>query len=398
MTRQTATADMQKPFNWLTAVLLILPLILLGGVIILFLNTGGGLQLTAPAPVEALTAERTVLTPGNIDIVVRNGSPEAITIAQVIVNEGVRPFTVSPDASIPRLGEATIHIPYGWVEGEAYGITLFTTSAIAFEVEIPVAFVTPEPTGATFWSFTLIGIYVGIIPIYLGVLWFPALRQLSRRWMVFLLAVTVGLLIFLGIDTIAEAIEQVEGVPGPFQGVGLLGIGAVATFLLLDTISQRQAAAGKSEINQRLSLAYMIAVGIGIHNLGEGLAIGAAYNLGEIALGSFLVVGFIIQNITEGLGIIAPILRDRPGVRNLILLGLVGGVPAIVGMWLGGFAPSPTLAVFFLAIGAGAIFQVAYEVARLIRKDTAKTPVPTTVFSGVVIGMLLLWVTGIFIK
>jgi ZIP family zinc transporter len=208
----------------------------------------------------------------NIDLVVRNSSPEAVTIAQVIVNEGVRPFTVSPDATIPRLSEVTIHIPYGWVGGEAYGGTIFTTNAIAFEVEIPVAFVTPEPTGATFWSFTLIGIYVGIIPIYLGVLWFPALRQLSRRWMVFLLAITVGLLIFLGIDTLAEAIEQVEGVPGPFQEVGLIGIGAVTTFLLLDTISQRQMAAGKSDVNQRLRLAYMIAAGIGIHNLGEGLA------------------------------------------------------------------------------------------------------------------------------
>lgn len=168
--------------------------------------------------------------------------------------------------------------------------------------------------------------------------------------------------------------------------------------MLLDAISQRQVAAGKSEPSQRLRLSYMIAVGIGIHNLGEGLAIGAAFNLGEIALGSFLVVGFIIQNITEGLGIIAPILRDRPGLKNLILLGLVGGVPAVVGMWLGGFAPSPTLAVFFLAIGAGAIFQVAYEVGRLIRKDTAKQPVPVTVFSGVLAGMLLLWVTGLFIK
>jgi zinc transporter ZupT len=246
---------------------------------------------------------------------------------------------------------------------------LFTTNAVAFDVEIPVAFTTPEPTGTTFWGFTLIGIYVGIIPIYLGIIWFPALRQLSRRWMIFFLALTVGLLIFLGVDTLAEAIEQVEGVPGPFQGVGLIGLGAVATFLLLSAISQRQVAAGKSEVSQRLRLSYMIAVGIGIHNLGEGLAIGAAFNLGEIALGSFLVVGFIIQNITEGLGIIAPILRDRPGIRNLILLGLVGGVPAVVGMWLGGFAPSPTLAVLFLAIGAGAIF-----------------------------GMLLLWITGMFIK
>lgn len=398
MSQQTNSNVNQKSSNWVTAILLILPLILLGGVIILFLNTGGGLQLTAPAPVEALTIERTVLQPGNIDIVVRNGSPEAVTIAQVVVNEAVRPFTASPGTTIPRLGETTLQIPYGWVEGEAYGITLFTTNAIAFDVEIPVAFTTPQPTASTFWSFTLIGIYVGIIPIYLGIIWFPALRQLSRRWMIFLLALTVGLLIFLGIDTLAEAIEQIEGVPGPFQGIGLLGIGAVITFLLLDAISQRQVTAGKSETNQRLRLSYMIAVGIGIHNLGEGLAIGAAYNLGEIALGSFLVVGFIIQNITEGLGIIAPILRDRPGLKNLLLLGLVGGVPAVAGMWLGGFAPSPTLAVFFLAIGTGAIFQVAYEVTRLIRKDTAKEPVPVTVFSGVLAGMLLLWITGLFIK
>jgi zinc transporter ZupT len=398
MTQPTASIQEQKSFNWLTAILLILPLILLGGVIALFLSTGGGLELASPAPIEALTVERTVLEPGRIEVIVRNSGPEELTIAQVSVNEAIWPFTVSPGPTIPRLGEATVQIGYEWSEGEAYGVTLFTTNAIAFGAEIPVAFTTPEPTGGTFWSFTLIGIYVGVIPIYLGLFWFPALRQLGKRWMVFLLAVTVGLLIFLGLDTLAEALEQVESVPGSFQGVGLIGIGAVATFMLLDTISQRQAAGGKSEAAQRLGLAYMIAIGIGLHNLGEGLAIGAAYNLGEIALGAFLVVGFIIQNITEGLGIIAPILRDRPGWLHLVWLGLVGGVPAVVGAWLGGFAPSPTLAVLFLAIGAGAIFQVVYEIAKLIRKDTAKLPLPLTIFSGVVAGMLLLWVTGLFIK
>jgi zinc transporter ZupT len=398
MTQQTVPLEKQKSFNWLTAILLILPLILLGGVIALFLSTGGGLELAAPAPVEALSVERTVLKPGQIEVVVRNSGPEELTIAQITVNEAIWPFSADPGPTIPRLGEATIRIDYNWTEGEAYGVTLFTSNAIAFGVDIPVAFTTPEPSGATFWSFTLIGVYVGVIPIYLGLFWFPALRQLGKRWLVFLLALTVGLLIFLGLDTLAEALEQVEGVPGSFQGIGLIGIGAVATFMLLDTISQRQAAGGRSEADQRLGLAYMIAIGIGLHNLGEGLAIGAAYNLGEIALGSFLVVGFIIQNITEGLGIIAPILRDRPDWRHLIWLGLVGGVPAIAGAWLGGFAPSPTLAVLFLGIGTGAIFQVVYEIAKLIHKDTAKTPLPLTVFSGVVAGMLLLWVTGLFIK
>jgi zinc transporter ZupT len=197
---------------------------------------------------------------------------------------------------------------------------------------------------------------------------------------------------------LAEALEQTAAVPGSFQGIGLVGIGAVGTFFLLDAIAKRQAVTGRSEATQRLSLAYMIAIGIGLHNLGEGLAIGAAYNVGEIALGTFLVVGFIIQNITEGLGIIAPVLRDRPGVLNLALLGLIGGGPAILGAWIGGFTPSPVLAVLFLAVGTGAVFEVVYEIAKLIQKDTAREAMSLTVFSGIVTGMLLLWVTGLMIK
>ncbi|MEW5961910.1 MAG: metal transporter [Chloroflexota bacterium] len=388
----------RKEFKLSTAVLLLLPLILLAGVILLFLSTGGGLRLTAPAPVESLTVERTILEPGRIDLIVRNGGPEALTIAQVIINNAVWPVTVSPAPTIPRLGQAIVHLDYMWVEGEAYTISLFTSNAIPFEVEIPVAFTTPRPSALTFWGFALIGLYVGVIPVYLGLFWFPALRQLGRRWMVFLLALTAGLLVFLGLDALVEALEQAQTVPGSFQGMGLIGIGGVSTFFLLDAISRRQAATGRSEVSRRLTLAYMIAVGIGLHNLGEGLAIGAAYNIGEISLGTFLVVGFIIQNITEGLGIIAPILRDRPGLDNLAVLGLIGGAPAIVGAWIGGFAPSPTLAVLFLAIGAGAVFEVIYEIARLIRTDTAQRPMPLTVFAGVVAGMLLLWVTGLFIK
>jgi zinc transporter ZupT len=239
---------------------------------------------------------------------------------------------------------------------------------------------------------------VGVIPVVLGIFWFPALRQLGRRTMTFLMAATAGLLIFLGLDTLVEALEVAAQVPSSFQGIGLIGIGAVATFLLLDAISKRQTGITGNETDRRLAIAMMIAIGIGFHNLGEGLAIGAAYNVGEIALGTFLVVGFIIQNITEGLGIIAPVLRDRPSIGRLALMGLIGGAPAIVGAWIGGYTPSPFLAVLFLAIGTGAIFQVAYEIAKLIQKDTARESMPMTVFSGVLTGMLLLWVTGLLIK
>ena len=395
---QTSAQPSTKRFTFQTLVLLLIPVILLAGVIALFLSTGGGLDLEAPVPVENLAIERYQLERNMIELHVQNTGPEELTIASVIINEAVMPFTVSPNATIPRLGRANIHVNYAWSYGEAYGITIFTGNAIPFAVDIPVAFETPQPSPRTFWGFTLIGLYVGVIPVFLGIFWFPALRQLGRRTMTFLMAATAGLLIFLGLDTLVEAFEVAAKVPSSFQGIGLIGIGAVATFLLLDAISKRQTNITGSETERRLAIAFMIAIGIGFHNLGEGLAIGAAYNVGEIALGTFLVVGFIIQNITEGLGIIAPVLRDRPSIGRLALMGLIGGAPAIIGAWIGGYTPSPFLAVFFLAIGTGAIFQVVYEISKLIQKDTSREAMPMTVFSGVVTGMLVLWVTGLLIK
>ena len=395
---QTDPQPAKKRFTFQTFLLLLIPIVLLAGVIGLFLSTGGGLDLEAPVPVEDLTVERYYLERNVIELHVQNTGPEELTVASVIINEAVMPFTVSPSATIPRLGRANIHVNYAWSHGEAYGITIFTSNAIPFVVDIPVAFETPQPSPSTFWGFTLIGLYVGVIPVFLGIFWFPALRQLGRRTMTFLMAATAGLLIFLGIDTLVEALEVAAEVPSAFQGIGLIGIGSVATFLLLDAISRRQTAITGSETERRLAVAMMIAIGIGFHNLGEGLAIGAAYSVGEIALGTFLVVGFIIQNITEGLGIIAPVLRDRPSLSRLALMGLIGGAPAIVGAWIGGYTPSPFLAVLFLAIGTGAIFEVVYEIAKLIQKDTSRESMPITVFSGVLTGMLLLWVTGLLIK
>jgi len=395
---QTTSQQTTNRFTMRTFILLLTPVILLAGVIALFLSTGGGLHLESPAPVEDLDIERYHLEPNYVELYVRNTGPNELTIATVIINDSVMPFKVDPSPTIQRLGRATIQVNYAWSYAEAYGIKIMTTNAVPFETEIPVAFKTPEPSTSTFWGFTLIGIYVGVIPVFLGIFWFPALRTLGRRTMTFLMAATAGLLVFLGLDTLAEALEFANEVPSAFQGIGLIGIGAVATFLLLDAISKKQTEIQDSESDRRLAIAFMIAIGIGFHNLGEGLAIGAAYNVGEIALGTFLVVGFIIQNITEGLGIIAPVLRDRPTIGRLALMGLIGGGPAIVGAWIGGFSPSPFLAVLFLAIGAGAMFEVIYEIAKLIQKDTTRESMPMTVFSGVLTGMMLLWVTGLFIK
>ena len=397
---QSTSQSTKKRFSLQSLGLLLIPIILLAGVIALFLKTGGGLDLDSAAPVENLTIERYTLAPSEITLHVRNTGPAPLTVASVIVNDAVMPFMVSPNAEVPRLGQADIHINYSWTHGEAYGIRVFTSNAIPFDVAIPVAFETPQPSSKTFWSFTLIGLYVGVIPVLLGIFWFPALRQLGRRTMTFLMAATIGLLIFLGLDTIAEALEFAGDIPSAFQGIGLIGIGAVTTFMILEAISKRQANATGDESQRRLAVASIIAVGIGFHNLGEGLAIGAAYNVGEIALGTFLVVGFIIQNITEGLGIIAPVLRDKPSLSRLAIMGLIGGAPAILGAWIGGYTPSPFLAVLFLAIGAGAIFQVIYEISKLVQKDVERegNAMSGAIISGVLSGMLLLWVTGLLIK
>jgi len=396
----TTTASPKKNIGLNTVALFLVPIVLLAGVIALFVLTdGAGLKVDPAAPIETVQFERTILRPGAIELHLRNTSPHELTLAQVNINDAIWPFRVSPGPTVPRLGSAVVTLAYPWVEGEAYAISLFSTNAIAFDTGIDVATTTATASGKTLWSFTLVGIYVGIIPVVLGMLWLPALRRLGPRTMMFLMAATVGLLIYLGIDATSEGLELGGDLGGPFQGVGLLGTGIVGTFLLLDAIGRRQMGVGRSEAGQRMALASMIAVGIGLHNLGEGLAIGAAYTVGAAALGAFLVIGFIIQNITEGLGVIIPILKDKPSLRSLAQLGLIAGGPAIVGAWVGGLVSSPPLSVLFLGIGAGAVFQVAYAIGtQMIWRKDAKSSMPLTVFSGITAGMLMLYVTGLVIK
>ena len=383
-----------------TLALLLVPVLLLAGVIALFVFTNGaGLNVTPAAPIESVQFERTILRPGQIELHLRNTSPQEIRISQVSINEATWPYTITPGPAIPRLGSAVLVLEYPWVEAEAYEITVFSGNSIPFETSIPVATVTATASAGTLWSFTLIGIYVGIIPVLLGMCWLPALKSLGPRAMMFLMSATVGLLLYLGIDATTEALEVGGTLGETFQGTGIVGIGIVGTFLLLDVVSRQSARIERGEGAQRMALATMIAVGIGLHNLGEGLAIGAAYAVGAAALGTFLVVGFIIQNITEGLGIIVPILKDKPAIRSLALLGLIGGGPAIVGAWIGGLVYSQPLSVLFLAIGAGAVFQVAFQIShQLIWKQMAKPQIPVTVFSGVLVGMLALYVTGLALK
>ncbi len=396
----SSRAPSPAPSRSRIVLLTLAPLILLAAVIATFLATdGAGLNVAPVVPIETVQFDRTVLTPNQIELHLRNTSQEPLDIAQININDAIWPFVSSQDP-IPRLGTATITLTYPWVEGDAYGITLLTSNSVLIDASIGAASLTQSTGGSTLWSLALVGVYVGIIPVILGMLWLPVLRRLSRRWTRFLMAATVGLLIFLGIDATAEAVEQAGLLAAPLQGLGIVGIGIALTFALLQAIGQRQQSAATPEARQ-LGFATMIAIGIGLHNLGEGLAIGASFAVGAAALGTFLVIGFIIQNITEGMGIVIPLARQRPTIQRLALLAVIGGAPAVVGTWVGGLTTSSGPAVLFLAVGAGAVFQVAFSIGRGLvwrSEESAGQRMPLTAFSGLAAGMLVLYVMGVFVK
>ncbi|MFL6008934.1 MAG: ZIP family metal transporter [Rubrobacteraceae bacterium] len=378
----------------------LLPLLGLGVLLAFIVLNGAGVGRQDAPPVEDLSVQRVALpTESEFVLTVRNGGTQPVKLSQVVVNDAIWDFEAEPDRTIPRLGSATVTIPYSWVEGEAYEIVLITSTGTTFDAEVPVAVLTPQFSGETFWSYALIGTYVGVIPVALGLLWYPFLRRLGSAGMNFVLAMTVGLLAFLVIDTLEEALEIAAELPGVFSGVPLVVLLTLLTLLGLVGM-ERLLRRGREEAS-RLGTSYRIALGIGLHNLGEGLAIGAAFALGEAALGAFLVVGFTLHNITEGVGIAAPILKERPRLAHFLWLALLGGGPAIVGTWIGGFAFSNLLAAIFLAVGAGAILQVIYEVTRLLLKDTGRSKSPALSapnLGGLLTGVAVMYATALLVS
>ncbi len=375
------------------------PLLLLGALLLVFFSFGPlGIFQAAFPPVEELTIDRIDLPgPHQITVHVVNGGPEPVTVAQMTVDDALWQFTTEPsDKTIPRLGRMKIKLPYPWVEGETHEVSLLTSTGLTFSREIPVATRSPVVNSTYFWTFSLLGLYAGVIPVFLGLLWYPFLREISSRWLDFFLSLTVGLLFFLAVDTFAEALETADRVAGAFQGTALVAMGIFGTISLLFYLSQsKPERSDKTTAEGRLWTSLMVALGIGLHNLGEGLAIGSAYAIGEIALGTFLVVGFTLHNLTEGLGIVAPIARDRASLGRLCMLGALAGGPTIIGTWIGGFSYSPVLATVFLAIGTGAILQVIYQIGHLLIGDKEADWLSGHSFSGFVLGLLIMYATGL---
>ena len=389
--------------------LAVIPLVLLAILLTVIVRSGPADALRGGnfPPVERLTFQRVTLEPDFIVVSVLNDGPDPVTIAQVQIDDAFWTFTTEDGTALDHLGRTTLRIPYPWVEGEAHVVKLLTSTGTAFEHEIPVAVASPTPNARFFGIFTLIGVYVGVIPVVIGLLWYPFIARLSDRAMDFLMALTVGLLAFLLIDGGSEGLEAANLLPESFQGVVLFATAAIGAYLLLEAIGawlkgrKRTAGDGTGDGTGGWVLAVLIAVGIGLHNFGEGLAIGSAFALGEAALGTLLIVGFTLHNTTEGLAIIAPLARakQRVSVADLVKLGLIGGVPTIAGAWLGGFIYSPVWAVVFLGIGVGAIAQVIGQIVRhMARQESVGRMLATApVLAGLFAGFAVMYVTGMLV-
>jgi ZIP family zinc transporter len=383
---------------------LVLPLVLLAGLVTLLVRTGapGVSRPEGMPPVERLVIERATLSPEGIQVSVLNDGPDPVTIAQVTVDDAYWAFTAKDGQTLGHLGRTSIAIPYPWVEGEAHLVKLVTSTGTTFEHEIAVAVETPRADGRHLLAFTLIGLYVGVIPVALGLLWFPLVARLGRTGVDVLLALTIGLLVFLFVDAAHEGIEAAGALPGSYQGAALFIGAAILAYLALESFGawlrgRRSRAAHAGSPGGVLAL--LIASGIGLHNFGEGLAIGAAFALGEAALGTLLVIGFTLHNTTEGLAIIAPIAKERPSLATLVRLGAIGGLPTIAGAWVGGLVYSPALAVLFLGLGAGAIAQVVLQIGRQIGTagSLAERLASGPILSGLIAGFIIMLATGMLV-
>ena len=364
------------------------------GLVALALLGGQSLPDRNGPPIEALAVERAVLLPGVIELTVRNTGPDPVQVAQAFVNDVFVDVAGGVDP-VSRLRTATVRLDYPWQDGQPYVVSLLTSTGVVIEHQIPAAVAAPR--GSELGSMALLGLYVGVIPIVLGMMVLPVLRRVSPTVVRVLLALTVGLLAFLALDAGLEAISLGGQSAGAFGGPALVILGAGLGYLALTAVDRilraRRERGGVVDGGRR---AVMIAVGIGLHNLGEGLAIGSAYAVGELALGAFLVVGFALHNTTEGIAIVAPLARLRPSLVQLAALALLAGAPAMLGAVLGAAVNNSELSAFLLGVGVGAIVQVIQQIAPALKVRSGPTLNPATI-GGISAGVLIMYLTGLLV-
>ena len=368
-------------------------------ILIAYIFGPGSELLDLGVPLPDISMEKVDFLNSEIQVTVRNTGPISVEIAMADINDRIQPAAVEPDRYLERYETALVRIPFEWNEAEPYRIGITIEDGTRFEKEIEAAAPALKPSLELLGFFAIIGTYVGIIPVMIGLLWLPFIRQISKQKYYFFLALTAGLLLFLGIDSIEEALEvSDESLAGIFNGVLLVATVLILSFLGLYYTGEKLVSRAKSSrITKPVAIALMISIGIGIHNFGEGLAIGAAVGLGSIAFSTFLIIGFALHNTTEGIAIASPLSREKKVIGKLIVMGLIAGAPAIFGAWIGGFVYSPFTSVVFLSIGAGAIFQVILTILKWIREEGDKNLSSAAVVSGFAIGMIVMYLTSILV-
>ena len=383
----------------------LVPLVLLVGAVFVYASAGSsitGLIRENPPEADVVDVRRVTFAPGEIRIAVTNPQQGDLTIASVTVDDAIVPYTLDGPATLGRLRSSTIVVPYDWVDGEPIAVGVTSSTGIETTHEIGAAVETPGADASSVLGYGLVGFLVGVVPVALGLLWLPSLRRAAPEWLAAFMALTAGLLTFLGVEALSEALERQRALPGTLGGAGIVIIGLAASYLALTFLSHRLTGGGADDeggILRGLPLATLVAIGIGLHNFGEGLAIGTSFALGEITLGGFFIVGFMIHNVTEGLGIAAPAADRRTGVslRRLAALTLVAGAPAIVGAWVGGFFASDLLGVLFFAAAAGAAFQVVTEVVRFVARRAPGGLLSPYALGGFFAGLVVMYATGLLI-
>lgn len=444
-----------------SVILAFVPIVVLTGMLIFLLSPYGQSLINIGTPLPQVTIEKIEFHDNQILVFIRNTGPMDIVISQADVNDRIQSAAIEPSSKISRLSEATVTIPFPWIPGTPYEIGITTFDGTRFSKSVEAATLAPTPDANQALLFTSLGVYVGVIPILIGLLWYPYIRRISVSKYSFFLSLTAGLLEFLGIDALLEVNEIViKNLASVFNGQALGIMVTISSFAILLYTSERltqraieKSVVGKTRLstpsssageeldqdrsstrNQKdvfysesakgsasareiqiqlqkykqllkpLTISMMIAIGIGLHNFGEGLAIGAAMLLGEVALSTFLLVGFTLHNTTEGLAIVAPIAKSEAKrstmIRRLVMMGLIAGIPTIAGTWIGGFLYSPLAAVVFLSVGAGAIFQVVYSLISWIshhQKPKSSPYISGPVVAGFITGLLIMYFTGLLI-
>ena len=368
-------------------------------VMIVYIFGPGSYLLDFGVPLPEITIEKIDFMESEIQVTVRNTGPISVEIVMADVNDRIQPAAIEPDRFLERFETTLVRIPFEWNETEPYIVGLTIEDGTRFEREIEAAAPALKPDLEFIGFFAIIGTYVGIIPVMIGLLWLPFIKKISKQKYHFFLALTAGLLLFLAIDSIEEAIEvSNESLAGSFNGVLLIATVIVLSFLgLYYSGNKLVERAGSSKLAKPVAIALMISIGIGLHNFGEGLAIGASIGLGSVAFSTFLIVGFALHNTTEGIAIAAPMSRGKLMVGKLVAMGMIAGAPAIFGAWVGGFVYSPFTSVIFLAIGAGAIFQVILILMKWLRDEGDKNFSSAPVVSGFAVGMLVMYLTSILV-